>query len=53
VLEPGEHFRYTSGCPLTTEFGFMHGTYQMVTRNGDTFDAEIAQFELSQPYSVH
>jgi ApaG protein len=53
VLEPGEHFRYTSGCPLTTEFGFMRGTYQMVTSGGEEFDAEIAQFELSQPYSVH
>jgi len=31
----------------------MHGTYQMVTANGDEFDAEIAQFELSEPYSVH
>jgi len=53
VLRPGESYTYTSGCPLTTAFGFMHGTYQMVTANGDEFDAEIAQFELSEPYSVH
>ena len=53
VLQPGESYTYTSGCPLTTPFGFMQGTYQMVTANGDEFDAEIAPFELSEPYSVH
>ena len=29
LLEPGQSFQYTSGCPLTTPFGSMHGTYQM------------------------
>ncbi len=53
VLEPGEGFEYTSGCPLGTSFGTMHGTYQMVTKNGDAFDAEIAPFTLSEPYTVH
>ena len=53
VLQPGESYTYTSGCPLTTAFGFMQGTYQMITAKGDEFDAEIAQFELSEPYSVH
>jgi len=53
VLEPGQAFRYTSGCPLPTAFGFMRGTYEMVTRSGESFDAEIAVFELSEPYSVN
>jgi ApaG protein len=53
VLEPGEAFEYTSGCPLSTSVGTMHGTYQMATRGGGTFDAEIAPFTLSEPYSVH
>ena len=53
VLEPGQSFRYTSGCPLSTESGSMHGTYQMVTIDGDSFDAEIAPFTLSQPHTVH
>lgn len=52
-LEPGEGFEYTSGCPLGTSFGTMHGTYQMVTKGGDAFDAEIAPFTLSEPYTVH
>jgi ApaG protein len=53
VLEPGESFTYTSGCPLTTSFGKMEGTYQMATRSGETFDARIAAFTLSEPYTVH
>ena len=53
VLKPGESFEYTSGCPLSTPFGVMEGTYQMVTQSGDRFDAKIAPFTLSEPYTVH
>jgi ApaG protein len=52
TLKPGESFEYTSGCPLSTPFGVMEGTYQMVTANGERFDARIAPFTLSEPYSV-
>jgi ApaG protein len=53
VLEPSESFTYTSGCPLSTSFGKMEGTYQMTTRSGETFDVRIAPFTLSEPYTVH
>jgi len=53
VLHPGESFTYTSGCPLPTPFGMMEGTYQMVTRGGETFDARIAPFALSEPFTIH
>lgn len=53
VLTPGESFTYTSGCPLGTAFGTMEGTYQMVTRGGEGFEARIAPFTLSEPYTVH
>lgn len=53
VLEPGESFSYTSACPLETPFGTMHGTYRMVTPNGERFDAEIAPFLLGEPHAVH
>jgi ApaG protein len=53
ILAPGESFEYTSGCPLSTPFGTMKGTYQMTTQQGERFDAEIAEFELSEPYTVH
>ena len=54
VLAPGESFQYTSGCPLKTSTGTMHGTYQMIfTEGGDHFDIEIAPFALHEPYTVH
>lgn len=52
VLPPGQSFEYTSGCPLTTPFGAMHGTYQMVNQSGEKFDVEIAPFTLTEPYSL-
>ena len=53
VLEEGESFEYTSGCPLSTPYGSMHGTYHMVTQGGDRFDAQIAEFVLGEPRSLH
>jgi ApaG protein len=52
ILAPGQSFEYTSGCPLTTPFGSMHGTYQMVTARGERFDATIAPFTLSEPHAL-
>jgi ApaG protein len=53
TLAPGESFTYTSGCPLTTAFGTMEGTYEMVATSGEHFDVKIAPFTLSEPYTVH
>jgi len=53
VLEPGDSFEYTSGCPLGTPFGSMEGTYQMVTEDGGEFDAEIPRFDLREPGAIH
>ncbi len=53
VLAPGETFQYTSGCPLPTSTGVMHGSYQMVTEDGNHFDIEIAPFALHEPYTIH
>jgi ApaG protein len=54
ILAPGESFKYTSGCPLTTPFGKMEGTYQMVApATREQFDVRIAPFTLSEPYTVH
>jgi ApaG protein len=49
VLKPGEIFRYTSGCPLTTPSGFMVGTYRIVEEGGSVFEAAIPMFSLDQP----
>lgn len=53
VLDPGDSYEYTSGCPLPTPFGSMRGTYEMVTPDGRRFDAAIAEFLLREPGSVH
>jgi ApaG protein len=52
-LEPGETFEYTSGCPLDTAMGTMHGTYQMVNDAGERFDAEVAPFTLAEPFALN
>jgi ApaG protein len=52
VLAPGQSFEYTSGCPLTTPFGSMHGTYQMVNQAVEKFDIEIAPFTLAEPHGA-
>jgi len=31
----------------------MRGTYLMETRDGAEFNAEIAEFALTEPYTVH
>ena len=53
VLAPGESFHYTSGCPLSTPFGSMRGSYLMSKVSGERFDVEIAAFALTEPYTVH
>ncbi len=51
VLDPGESFEYTSGTPLATPSGFMHGTYHMVaTTTGEAFDVAIPTFSLDSPH---
>lgn len=47
VLAPGESFEYTSGCPLSTRFGFMKGEFEMnVTGSEELFEVEVAGFPL-------
>lgn len=52
ILQKGDSFTYTSGCPLTTPSGLMRGTYRMVTLEGEVFEAEIPAFSLDSPYDV-
>jgi ApaG protein len=52
-LAPGQSFEYTSGCPLDTAMGTMHGSYRMVEPDGGTFDADVAPFTLAEPFAVN
>ena len=51
-LEPGQSFEYTSGCDLTTPFGSMRGTYQMINDQQEHFEIEIPAFTLTEPYTT-
>ncbi len=60
LLQPGEGFEYTSGCPLSTPFGSMEGTFHMVlpgsgndSGEDDSFDASVGRFELLEPGGLH
>jgi len=53
VLGPGEVFEYTSGTPLDTPSGIMHGTYHMVaTGTGEAIDVSVPAFSLDSPHQV-
>jgi ApaG protein len=53
VLPPGSSFEYTSYCPLKTAVGSMQGSYQMVTADGERFDAMISPFTLAMPNALN
>ncbi len=50
VLHPGESFEYTSGTPLSTPSGIMVGSYEMETKDGESFNVAIPAFSLDSPY---
>ncbi len=49
TIQPGEAFRYASGCPLTTPSGLMVGEYRMVDADGRSFEVSIPAFSLDSP----
>ncbi len=54
LLRPGEEFQYTSGCPLKTPVGTMHGEFTMqVQDREERFDARIAPFTLAMPRALN
>jgi len=53
VLRPGEAYQYSSGCPLETPVGTMHGSYQCEAEDGTKFEADIPEFVLSMPRRLH
>lgn len=53
LLQPDEHYEYTSGAVINTPVGEMRGTYQMVAEDGTKFDAVIKPFALSMPRVLH
>lgn len=52
-LKPGEVFRYTSGALIETPVGVMQGKYELVSDDGENFNARIPKFTLSIPRTLH
>ena len=52
-IKSGDMFEYTSYCPLPTNFGVMHGYFEMINNNGTIFNAKISPFRLTTPFSVN
>ncbi len=52
-IKSGETFEYTSYCPLPTNFGVMHGYFEMINNNGTIFNGKISPFRLTTPFSVN
>ena len=52
-LMPGESYQYSSGSVIKTATGTMKGAYGMVNDEGERFEAEIPEFILSEPYTLH
>ena len=49
ILNPGDSYTYSSGCPLTTPSGTMVGRYQMRGEDGRQFEIGIPAFSLDIP----
>ncbi len=47
-LAPGEGFKYTSYCPLRTEWGTMEGSYRFETDGGEPLEVKIGRFYLAK-----
>ena len=52
-LKPGASYSYTSGALIPTPVGSMKGSYGFETRDGKSFRAEIPEFALHAPDSLH
>jgi ApaG protein len=53
TLDPGETFEYESACPLRTPMGAMRGEYTFTRDDGEHFEAEIGDFSMELPHSLH
>lgn len=50
TLNPGDDYHYSSGTPLETPSGMMHGHYVMENERGHIFEVAIPAFSLDSPY---
>jgi ApaG protein len=53
LLRAGEHFEYTSWATLPTPVGTMRGEYFCVSEDAQFFQAQIPEFALIMPRTLH
>ena len=54
LLKPGDSYKYSSGCLITSPVGAMRGFYNMVdVNNGKKFKAYIPTFKLNAPQALN
>lgn len=54
ILQPNDIYSYSSGCPLNSDIGLMHGSYTMNRQIDDfRFDVEIPEFLMVLPYRLN
>ena len=49
ILDPGDTYEYSSGCPLDTPSGTMVGNYRMARADGQELIISIPAFSLDIP----
>ncbi len=49
VIQPGETYEYSSFCPLTTPYGYMEGSYGLVSKESKKFRTDVPMFTLGAP----
>lgn len=54
IIEPGDSFTYTSGCPLVSSIGKMEGYYLFLNlADNSTFKVQIPAFELIPNFALN
>jgi ApaG protein len=54
IIEPGDSFTYTSGCPLISAIGKMEGYYIFLNlADNSTFKVQIPPFELIPNFALN
>ncbi len=53
-INPGDEYKYVSGCNMRTEMGKMYGTYLMENiNNSKQFNVTIPSFEMTVPFKMN
>jgi len=53
TIKPHCSYQYSSGAVIETNIGSMFGHYNMITENGEHFEAKISAFTLAIPNALH